>query len=510
MSWGCEWSFLWGEECADAIDAAIAAGAQPLTSGSWTYEAFYRFPLTRAYASEQSLARFCVFSNNELSGSVPILNCISVSGSDTIDLYMRPTYSTASVNVLSMSLTGVNVFDGNQWNISFGRFRSDDPVEYLPSNMFKSDVSSSYFLRAARAQNEKIVEQYVTSTFFLEDIDSGSIAWNVATGTIETTGPFLTIGSQSLSRTEYGLSTSSLDEVVRNTFFDGKVGHIRFWSKGLLLREWQEHVRNFKSLGVVDPSTNFNFATELTHSWGRLRIDASSDQIVTQSNSGGQISIFDFSQNSFHLTGSNFEASQQVIKPETFYYSYISPKFDEAGTINKVRARGYQDSLLASERGASIGVVHRLDPNEEPQDDARFSIDFSIIDALDQDIINIFATFEELENVIGDPELQFSPDYPQLENLREIYFNRLDGKINLKSFFEFFKWFDKNIGNFISALLPRKTRFKGVNFVIESHMLERPKFENLNNDQYLQLDTERNSLKGNILLQQFEGIVKKY
>jgi hypothetical protein len=77
--------------------------------------------------------------------------------------------------------------------------------------------------------------------------------------------------------------------------------------------------------------------------------------------------------------------------------------------------------------------------------------------------------------VLGDPDLLFSPDYPNLEVLRNIYFNRLTDKINVKSFFELYRWFDTSIGTFIEQLIPQKTKFFGTNFVIESHMLERPR-----------------------------------
>ena len=91
-------------------------------------------------------------------------------------------------------------------------------------------------------------------------------------------------------------------------------------------------------------------------------------------------------------------------------------------------------------------------------------------------IINIFSTFSILDNAIGNPELLFSPDYPDLEALRDIYFNRLTNKLNIKTFFDFFRWFDMSMGTLIERLVPRKTKFLGVNFVIEPHMLERAKF----------------------------------
>ncbi len=496
------------------------------TSGSWTYEGLYKFSPSTEYASTQSLGRINSVTGTNgaifFGGSEGILaNCIAFSGSNpSLKLFVKSSIvpGTGSSQVLELELTGVDVFDGNKWNVSFGRFRNDDPVDYLENypTLEKSDISSSYFLRAGRALRGVIQEQFLTQSFYQSDTTANRDAFEIFDTSNNVSGTVFALGDQFINSgasTSFRFLNNTTDVpsgAARTTNFEGNIGQLRFWSKGLLEEEWKEHVRNFKSLGVENPIPNFNFETVATGAFNRLRIDASVDQLVTSSDSSGNIEVFDFSQNDLHLSGTGFEADALIVRPEAFYYSYISPKFDQASTANKVRARSFQDFDIAKERNAKFGLLHEIPANEEPQDDTRFTIDFSIIDSLDQDIISIFSTLEELDNSIGDPELMFSPDYPDLENLRELYFNRLTNKINLKSFFEFFKWFDRSIGDFISALLPRKTRFRGVNFVIESHMLERPKFENLNVDQYLNAATERSSLKGTILLQQFVGTVKKY
>ena len=86
----------------------------------------------------------------------------------------------------------------------------------------------------------------------------------------------------------------------------------------------------------------------------------------------------------------------------------------------------------------------------------------------------------------------FDDYYPDLEQLRKIYFNRLVDKINIKQFFEFFKWFDTMLGAMIEQLIPKKTNFNGINFVIESHVLERHRMRYLSDDIYLKL-SERES-----------------
>ena len=109
----------------------------------------------------------------------------------------------------------------------------------------------------------------------------------------------------------------------------------------------------------------------------------------------------------------------------------------------------------------------------------------------------MFSSLEELGDAIGRPELMFSPDYPDLEALRNVYFNRLTENLNFRKFLEFYRWFDNSISTFIEQLIPGKTKFKGTNFVIESHMLERHKREARHGDNYIsnnQQASKENSL----------------
>ena len=477
------------------------------TSGSWTYEATYLFSKDKKYQSLQSLLRLNT-TGSSLSGNEVWGNLVFVSGTNngTLNAFLRPNTNSSSP-VLTMTLTGVDLFDGNQWYVSLGRTRND----LFPPDTI-SIVSSSYFLRAGKQNFGSILQLAQTSSYFDESIGGGANIQQVLNANFNASGSYFTVGSQSIDTTLPAfLNASMISNPVHGvTDFNGKITQIRFWTKSITEKEWKEHVLDYKSVGVQDPSTNFNFITNKSGSWERLRIDASTDQIDLETDSAGNISIFDFTQNNFHLSGTSFPATSSIINPERFYYSYISPKFDEASTVDKVRVRSFQEfENVQLYPWAEVAPVYQLVPSELPTDNTRFTIDFSVIDALDQDIITIFSTLDSLDNVLGSPELLFSPDYPGLANLREIYFNKLVDKINIKNFFEFFKWFDTNIGTFVAQLIPRKTKFLGTNFVIQSHMLERPKMEYLYNEIYLG-DSNRDALRSVILLQLFTGTFVKY
>jgi hypothetical protein len=294
--------------------------------------------------------------------------------------------------------------------------------------------------------------------------------------------------------------------------FDGKVSQLRWWSKALTVDEWREHVRDYKSLGVEDPRVNFNFENFRSGSFEKLRADWSTDQIDLTTDSTGFIQVFDFSQHYLHASGTGFGNNQTVIVPERFYYSFISPNFDEAVTNQKVRVRSYQSlDFVEQDVGAysQAAPVYEIQQEQIPEDNAKFSIDFSIVDSLNQDMMGMFSSLDVFNNILGDPNMMFSQDYPDLETLRDIYFNRLTDKLNVRGFFDFYQWFNTNMGKFIEQLLPRKTKFLGINYVIQSHMLERPKLEYHFEDQYVGTNN-RNRQKEVILLQLLTGILNKY
>ena len=118
------------------------------------------------------------------------------------------------------------------------------------------------------------------------------------------------------------------------------------------------------------------------------------------------------------------------------------------------------------------------------------------------------ATLEFFDNAIGAPELVFASEYRDLRTLRMQYFNRLQNKLSLEKFFKFYKWFDDTVGDLIEEFLPSSTNYLGTNFIIESHMLERNKFQYNYHDMYVG-EIERLE-QGTIFLQQFLAHLRKF
>ena len=298
------------------------------------------------------------------------------------------------------------------------------------------------------------------------------------------------------------------DSFARTSFFSGKVSGIRFYSKALTDTETLTHIKNFKSIGTQEPLVNFGFNLSNPGSFERLRADIHIDQPITMSNSAGEINLFDFSQNNLGGTAKGFEPSKRVVAPERFDYEILSPRFELATATNKVRVRSFRNVNNIKQFGGVLAPMYEIPQDEQPMDDRRLSVDISSVQALNEDIVNILATLEFFDNAIGAPELVFAGEYRDLRTLRRQYFNRLQNKLSLEKFFKFYKWFDDTVGDLIEEFLPSSTNYLGTNFIIESHMLERSKFQYNYSDMYVG-EIERLE-QGTIFLQQFLAHLRKF
>jgi len=479
-----------------------------LTSGSWTFEGLYRYGPGNSIVKDQSLVRFEITGSSIASQPGTILNIIApipTGKTGSIHAYIRPgdISNLDDSPLLKLSLD-VDIFNGDRWNISVGCNRNDS---------VNSLYSSSYFLRAATQDAGNITEIYTTSSLFYEG--NGSNVFRELNPLLNASGSRITIGNTQngfiSTDPSYIFLNSSVDvpQEASAASFTGQVSNVKFWSKGLTEEEWREHVKNYKSTGVDDPLTNYNYVTNKYGSFERLRLSSLEKQEESFSDENGKITFIDFSENNFHMNGSGFLPSSKVFNADMVGYSYISPYFDEFSSSEKVRIRSFNDeNNLVDSPWAELTPVVELPPGEIPLDDPRLSIEFSLIDSLNRDIVNMFANLDAMSTAIGSPELQFSPDYPDLEKLRNVYFNRIKEKLNFKGFFEFYRWFDTSIGTFINQLVPKKTRFKGTNFVIESHMLERHKLEYQSSEIYLG-DSFRSRIKDFIVQKPVEGNIFK-
>ena len=183
-----------------------------------------------------------------------------------------------------------------------------------------------------------------------------------------------------------------------------------------------ERAKNHKSVGVTNPLVNFNFDYIPTGAFQRLRMNVPIDQATTSS-IDGTLRLTDFSQNNKHFTAAGFEPSGSIIKPVDISYGILSPYFDEAVTDNKVRVRSLISEELRKIHDVPLKApLHSLPREDDPQDNEKFSIDFTIVG--NQDLEKCISDeqhtkcIEKIESICNMGNVRYTDDLHTIADYR--------------------------------------------------------------------------------------------
>ncbi len=222
----------------------------------------------------------------------------------------------------------------------------------------------------------------------------------------------------------------------------------RIWSSSLVYSEILDHADNFESYGREKSINN----RDLKVHW-RLNDGTSTDNL-------GKFYTLDSTLNSFIGSGSGFVQSTNPFVKFLENYSYI-PSIDYGWNQEKVRVYD----------GSSI-------EDQDAYHDEKFvSLEFNMYDALNEDISHIMSSYEEMNDFLGLPINKYREEYEGLNQMRETYFKRLQGQLNFRVFVDMLDFFDSTFISVVEKILPARALFKGDELVVESHMLERPKYQ---------------------------------
>lgn len=107
-----------------------------------------------------------------------------------------------------------------------------------------------------------------------------------------------------------------------------------------------------------------------------------------------------------------------------------------------------------------------------------YAIEKSPYAIITDEIIKIFGTIKDFNNLIGEPVNRYRQDYKALEKIRHLYFERVkNSTVDFEKFVDYFKWFDSSISLMLQQLIPASAHFSDeIRTLIESHVLERNKY----------------------------------
>ena len=168
---------------------------------------------------------------------------------------------------------------------------------------------------------------------------------------------------------------------------------------------------------------------------------------------------------------------------------------DSAIKQNKVNIISYQESFNREKSGNSLeGLQFKTNKDFDHEISNMFSLEFSIAKNVNNDISRLLVGLEDFKNILNRNSM-YHYDYKSLLELKNNYFSRYekDEKINYTSLINVYRYLDNIMTNLISDMIPNKSKYLGFNFIYESHILERSKYQHKNSDSRISIQDRYDS-----------------
>ncbi len=271
-----------------------------------------------------------------------------------------------------------------------------------------------------------------------------------------------------------GASRQNITGTVRNTS-DCKFLSFSVWDDLLEKSEMEQHAQSIENLGRTNPL----FRKKDNDGASRLRSDALvlNWQFDNVNKLNASTSYFyDFSSGSAEnitkygpITGykypavtHNLQHQEGSIRQEYIpNVRYLNVDNLEAESKIEIKDREVDSFTLDSK---PMSYLHTYEK--------------SMYQVISKEMLNMLAGATAFNNLIGEPVYKYRQEYKTLEKLRDRFFARVENKIDLESFIEYYKWIDSSLANLLRQLQPATSNMNlNLEDVVESHVFERNKYK---------------------------------
>jgi len=181
-----------------------------------------------------------------------------------------------------------------------------------------------------------------------------------------------------------------------------------------------------------------------------------------------------------HIYGNDFPGMGNILeKQHTGRGDFFLP-FD-TGSVSKdyisVAKTNLPENLLSSD---TVNILERDDEvftRESLPVTHFYAVEKSMYQTISEEMLNMFATIIDFNNLVGEPVNRYRQDYKDLGKLRQLFYEKVGNEPDLEKFVEYYKWIDSALSKMIAKIIPASSRFaNSLRNMIESHVLERNKY----------------------------------
>ena len=366
------------------------------------------------------------------------------------------------------SSTFVDVYDNQTWNVSV-RLR---PKDYPIAGHVQGALANYPYVLEFHGINT--VGDTIANSFKV----TSSVSWE--TGSLmNQAGKRLYVGA---------LRTNLTGTVLAQT--DVLISSAKYWTKYLKDSTLKQHTVDVENIGI---SGSF---LPITPSGSGAETDGApeifnSDMLalnwnfggVTGSNAAGNFYVQDFSSGS--LPNSQAFKGKDWIAPITKYqhpgYGYgfnlSSTTVMDKRTVNTCRFIN-PEHVVSSDMIRIFDDEDKLYPPTEFIPNYVYTLEKSLYNSVSEEMLDFFAGVVDFNTLIGAPVNRYRSRYKALEAMREIFFRRVSEVKQVEKYLKYYQWFDDALSTLVGQLVPASAEYvDDVLNVVESHVLERPKYQ---------------------------------
>ena len=151
---------------------------------------------------------------------------------------------------------------------------------------------------------------------------------------------------------------------------------------------------------------------------------------------------------------------------------------DYPENYNRVNINSLDDEILSEEfNNYLVNPSYETDSNFSNFEDIRVSIDFSTSKFINKEISKLILVNDFFTQNLSNRSNLYAAEYQSLYELRNVFYSKLEREINIKQLYQVYKYFDNILEKLLYDAIPSRVRYQGFNFVYESSIAERHKYQ---------------------------------
>ena len=375
--------------------------------------------------------------------------------------------STASANSITDIITPNTYtasYDNEKWNLAFRLRPTNEFAPIASGSLEPADSGYTYELYGVNYLSDVLKNEFtISGTMSTED------------GHTFFTKP---------KRVFAGAFRNHYTSSVRR-YSDVKISSVKFWFDDVSDEAIKGHARDASNYGALYPFRDRNpLLSSSVPQIKTLALNWAMDN-VTGSDDDGRFLIKDFTSGSLsRRQGAGYGTLSSVTE-----YSYTARgDFFTSETAYQNQAVDIEFVQTAKQNLPEVVNSDDMTQILNKQDDVVFtrdttyvqhtlSIEKSMYQIVSDEMLRMFSTITDFNNLIGEPVNRYRASYKQMSKLRDIFFEKVENAPDLEKFIEYYKWIDDAITAMIIQLVPASSNTSGLlRNMVESHVLERNKY----------------------------------